>query len=82
MYASPSIPLGIAWAPYRWRVDPAIPGIERPGQLCELVEFVEDHFGDVWFVVEFGDGQRGTYLPGDLVADYAAVGVDVCRGRS
>lgn len=69
MYASPPIPLGIAWAPYQWRVRADIQHIERPGELCRLVEFVEDEYGHVWFVVRFGDGSHGTYLPGDLQAE-------------
>ena len=73
MYSTPSVSLGKVWSPVRWRVHSSIPGIERPGEVCELVEFVEDQFGDVWFLVEFGDGQRGTYLPGDLVAESVRV---------
>lgn len=71
MYASPLISLGLAWSPYQWRVRADIEYIERPGELCRLVEFVEDQFGDVWFVVAFSDGSRGTYLPGDLQAEPA-----------
>lgn len=75
MYSTsdPSLPLGIAWAPYQWRVDAAIPAIERPGQLCRLVGHHHDPIGQLWFCVRFADGHNSQYLPGDLVAE------PVCR---
>lgn len=70
MYSNPdpSLPLGIAWAPYQWRVDADIPDIERPGQLCELVGHHHDVIGQLWFCVRFSDGYESQYLPGDLIA--------------
>ena len=71
MYATPdpALPLGIAWAPYQWRVDADIPRIERPGQLCRLVGYYRDAIGQLWFCVEFPDGYHSRYLPGDLIAE-------------
>lgn len=69
MYADPLIPLGIAWAPYQWRVNPSIPHIERPGQLCRLTSSTVDAVGQLWFYVEFDDGYRTALLPGDLLPE-------------
>jgi hypothetical protein len=71
MYSNPceSAPLGLAWLPYQWRVDAAIPHIERPGQLCKLVGQCHDAIDQLWFVVRFVDGHESQYLPGDLIAE-------------
>ena len=71
MYSTPepSVPLGIAWAPYQWRVDADIPNIERPGQLCRLIGHCHDFVDQLWFIVQFPDGHHSQYLPGDLVAE-------------
>lgn len=71
MYSNPlpSLPLGIAWAPYQWRVDASIPEIERPGQLCRLVGYHHDAIDQLWFIVVFEDGHESQYLPGDLIAE-------------
>jgi hypothetical protein len=72
MYSTPepSVPLGIAWAPYQWRVDADIPNIERAGQLCRLVGYRKESTASaVWFEVEFADGYRSEYFAGDLVAE-------------
>lgn len=62
---------GAAWAPFQWRVNPSIPHIERPGQLCRLTSSTVDAVGQFWFYVEFSDGHRSAYLPGDLLAEPA-----------
>lgn len=70
MYSNPlpSIPLGIAWAPYQWRVNAGVPHIERPGQLCKLVGHRHDAADQLFFRVRFADGHESEYLPGDLIA--------------
>lgn len=69
MYASPTVPMpSDRPAPSRWRVRDDIPYILRPGEPCKLVGHRADR-GHVYFVVEFIDGERLEYLPGDLDVD-------------